>query len=207
MKKKKNIQGDIHEENKEEEKLEEIKQPEIIENIIELNEAQKHLEKMKENYNINITNNAVKVLKGIMNDIKEDYNKNKIQFGQNQKDIEKILERNENKVNHNINQEEKYIISKRNLKKLRELKIEKENLEKKIQKLEIRKKTLEEEGKMNLNEVDRNIQIKELREIKESLYENKSKLSHIEYCIKDILAEENNLTRDEKIKDFLNIVL
>ena len=57
---------------------------------------------------------------------------------------------------------------------------------------------------MNLNEVDRNIQIKELREIKESLYDNKSKLSHIEYCIKDILAEENNLTRDEKIKDFLN---
>jgi hypothetical protein len=30
-----------------EEKLEEIKQPEIIENIIELNEAQKHLEKLK----------------------------------------------------------------------------------------------------------------------------------------------------------------
>jgi hypothetical protein len=57
---------------------------------------------------------------------------------------------------------------------------------------------------MNLNEVDKNIQIKELREIKESLYDNKSKLSHIEYSIKDILAEENNLTRDEKIKDFLN---
>ena len=57
---------------------------------------------------------------------------------------------------------------------------------------------------MNLNEVDKNIQIKELREIKESLYDNKSKLSHIEYCIKDILAEENNLTRDEKIKEFLN---
>ena len=118
------------------------------------------------------------------------------------KDIEKIIERNESKVVHHINQEEKYILSKRNLKKLRELKNEKENLEKKIQKIEIRKKTLEEEGKMNLNEVDRNIQIKELREIKESLYDNKSKLSHIEYCIKDILAEENNLTRDEKIKDF-----
>ncbi len=196
--------GNIHEENKEEEKLEEIKQPEKTENIIELNEAQKHLEKIKEKYNINITNNAAKSLEGIMNDIKEDYNKNKIQFGQNQKDIEKILEKNESKNDHHINQEEKYIISKRNLKKLRELKIEKENLEKKIQLIEIRKKTLEEEGKMNLNEVDRNIQIKELREIKESLYDNKSKLSHIEYCIKDILAEENNLTRDEKIKEFLN---
>ena len=57
---------------------------------------------------------------------------------------------------------------------------------------------------MNLKEVDRNIQIKELRDIKENLYDNKSKLSHIEYSIKDILAEENNLTRDEKIKDFLN---
>ena len=49
-----------------------------------------------------------------MNDIKEDYNKNKIQFGQNQKNIEKILENKENKVDHHINNEEKYIISKRN---------------------------------------------------------------------------------------------
>ena len=81
--------GNIHEENKEEEKLEEIKQPEIIENIIKLNEAQKHLEKMKENYNINITNNAAKALEGIMNDIKEDYNKNKIQFVK----IKKILKK------------------------------------------------------------------------------------------------------------------
>ena len=85
---------------------------------------------MKEHYNINITNNAAKALEGIMNDIKEDYNKNKIQFGQNQKNIEKILENKENKVDHYINNEEKYIISKRNLKKLRELKNEKENLEK-----------------------------------------------------------------------------
>ena len=38
------------------------------------------------------------------------------------KDIEKIIERNESKVVHHINQEEKYIISKRNLKKLQELK-------------------------------------------------------------------------------------
>ena len=97
--------GNIHEENKEEEKLEEIKQPEIIENIIELNEAQKHLEKMKENYNINITNNAAKALEGIMNNIKEDYNKKNLNLSKS-KDIEKIIERNESKVVHDINQEE-----------------------------------------------------------------------------------------------------
>ncbi len=67
-----------------------------------------------------------------MNDIKEDYNKNKIQFVKIKKI--KILERNESKVEHHINQEEKYILSKRNLKKLRELKNEKENLEKKFKK-------------------------------------------------------------------------
>ena len=67
---------------------------------------------MKEHYNINITNNAAKALESIMNNIKDVYN-TKFNLSKS-KDIEKIIERNESKVVHHINQEEKYIISKRN---------------------------------------------------------------------------------------------
>ena len=48
---------------------------------------------MKEHYNINVTNNAAKALEGIMNDIKEDYNKKNLNLSKS-KDIEKIIERN-----------------------------------------------------------------------------------------------------------------
>ena len=62
---------------------------------------------MKEHYNINVTNNAAKALEGIMNNIKEDYNiTKKILNLSKSKDIEKIIERNESKVVHHINQEE-----------------------------------------------------------------------------------------------------
>ena len=54
-----------------------------------------------------------KALEGIMNNRKEDYNKKKFNLSKS-KDIEKIIVRNESKVVHHINQEEKYIISKRN---------------------------------------------------------------------------------------------
>ena len=47
-----------------------------------------------------------------MNNIKDVYN-TKFNLSKS-KDIEKIIERNESKVVHHINQEEKYIISKRN---------------------------------------------------------------------------------------------
>ena len=60
---------------------------------------------MKEYYNINVTNNTAKALEGIKNNIKEDYNNKKLNLSKS-KDIEKIIERNENKVVHQINQEE-----------------------------------------------------------------------------------------------------
>ncbi len=43
---------------------------------------------MKEHYNINVTNNAAKALEGIMNNIKEDYNKKNL-ICQNQKILKK----------------------------------------------------------------------------------------------------------------------
>ena len=101
-----------------EKKLNNQKQQKILPNQLKLKNI---LEKKKEHYNINVTNNAAKALEGIKNNIKEDYNKKNLNLSKS-KDIEKIIERNESKVVHHINQEEKYIISKRNLKKIQELK-------------------------------------------------------------------------------------
>ena len=55
-----------------EKKLNNQKQQKILPNLLKLKNI---LEKMKEHYNINITNNAAKALEGIMNNIKEDYKK------------------------------------------------------------------------------------------------------------------------------------
>ena len=88
----------------EEKKLNDQKHQKILPNQLKLKNI---LEKMKEHYNINVTNNAAKALEGIMNNIKEDYNiTKKILNLSKSKDIEKIIERNESKVVHHINQEE-----------------------------------------------------------------------------------------------------
>ena len=56
----------------EEKKLNNQKQQKILPNQLKLKNI---LEKMKEHYNINVTNNAAKTLEGIMNNIKEGYKK------------------------------------------------------------------------------------------------------------------------------------
>ena len=56
----------------EEKKLNNQKQQKILPNQLKLKNI---LEKMKEHYNINITNNAAKALEGIKNNRKEDYKK------------------------------------------------------------------------------------------------------------------------------------
>ena len=55
----------------EEKKLNNQKQQKILPNLLKLKNI---LEKMKEHYNINVTNNAAKALESIMNNRKEDYN-------------------------------------------------------------------------------------------------------------------------------------
>ena len=52
-----------------EKKLNNQKQQKILPNLLKLKNI---LEKMKEHYNINITNNAAKALESIMNNRKED---------------------------------------------------------------------------------------------------------------------------------------
>ena len=70
----------------EEKKLNNQKQQKILPNQLKLKNI---LEKKKEHYNINVTNNAAKALEGIMNNIKEDYKKN-LNLSKS-KDIEKII--------------------------------------------------------------------------------------------------------------------
>ena len=56
----------------EEKKLNNKKQQKILPNQLKLKNI---LEKKKQHYNINVTNNAAKALEGIMNNRKEDYKK------------------------------------------------------------------------------------------------------------------------------------
>ena len=69
-----------------EKKLNNQKQQKILPNLLKLKNI---LEKKKEHYNINITNNAAKALEGIKNNIKEDYN-TKFNLSKS-KDIEKRI--------------------------------------------------------------------------------------------------------------------
>ncbi len=57
---------------------------------------------------------------------------------------------------------------------------------------------------LNLNEVDKNLKNEELKKIKKDLTENNEKINQIEYNMKNILAEESGLTKDEKLKEFIN---
>ena len=67
-----------------EKKLNNQKQQKILPNLLKLKNI---LEKKKEHYNINVSNNTAKALEDIMNNRKEDYKKNLI--CQNQKILKK----------------------------------------------------------------------------------------------------------------------
>ena len=113
-------EGNIHEENINENEEEEEKEKK------ELNERQEYLEKMmKDKYNIRITNETGKTLENVMKDIKEDYKKDKFNFNNISRNVDKILEKNESISKESLFNDEKNIISKRNMKKLKELKNEK----------------------------------------------------------------------------------
>ena len=57
---------------------------------------------------------------------------------------------------------------------------------------------------LNLNEVDKNLKNEELKKINKDLTQNNEKINQIEYNMKNILAEESGLTKDEKLKEFIN---
>ena len=192
-------EGNIHEEKINENEEEEEKEKK------ELNERQEYLEKMmKDKYNIRITNETGKTLENVMKDIKEDYKKDKFNFNNISRNVDKILEKNESISKESLFNDEKNIISKRNMKKLKELKNEKEHINLKIKNLENKKNFITEEGINNLNEVDKNIKLEELKTIKKGISEYNSKLNEIEYNMKNIIAEESSFSKENKIKEFIN---
>ena len=192
-------EGNIHEEKINENEEEEEKEKK------ELNERQEYLEKMmKDKYNIRITNETGKTLENVMKDIKEDYKKDKFNFNNISRNVDKILEKNESISKESLFNDEKNMISKRNMKKLKELKNEKEHISLKIKNLENKRNFLTEEGINNLNEVDKNIKLEELKTIKKGISEYNSKLNEIEYNMKNIIAEESSFSKENKIKEFIN---
>ena len=195
--------GDIHEENNNEDNLKNENEQEKIEK----NEKQEYLEKKIENYNLKITNNTAKLIENAMNDIEEDFKQNKINLSDNSRNLNKLIEQYENKEknldNFTLN-DQKNILKKKNLQKLKNLKLDKDNLLKKIQKLDSQKKLIEDEGMLNLNEVDKNLKNEELKKINKDLTQNNEKINQIEYNMKNILAEESGLSKDEKLKEFIN---
>ncbi len=189
--------GNIHNENENE-----VNENES--NKIQLSEKQEYLEKkMKDNYNSKLTNNAAKAIENIMDGIKNDYKHNKLAISISPRNIDKLTLKKDGKEIH-LNNDERMLISKRNLKKLKELRDEKTNLENKIQKLKVQKNILEEEKNSNLNQVNENLRISELRKVKSELVDYNSKLYYIEITIKNILAEENYIPKEERIKELMD---
>ena len=193
--------GDIHEENNNEDNLQNENEQE--KNI--KSERQEYLEKKIENYNFKI--NTSKLIENAMKDIQEDFKQDKINLSENVKNVNKLIEKYEqnekNQDNFTLN-DKKNILKKKNLQKLKNLKLDKDNLLRKIQKLDSQRKLIEDEGMLNLNEVDKNLKNEELKKIKKDLTENNEKINQIEYNMKNILAEESGLTKDEKLKEFIN---
>ena len=195
--------GDIHEDNNNEDNL----QNENEQEKNEKNEKQEYLEKKIENYNFKITNNTARLIENTMKDIQEDFKQNKINLSDNPKNLNKLIEqyeKNEKNQDNFIVNDKSRILKKQNLQKLKNLKLDKDNLLKKIQKLDSQKKLIEDEGMLNLNEVEKNLKSEELRKIKKDLTENNEKINQIEYYMKNILAEESGLSKDEKLKEFIN---
>ena len=154
--------GDIHEENNNEDNLQNENEQE--KNV--KSERQEYLEKKIENYNFKI--NTSKLIENAMKDIQEDFKQDKINLSENVKNLNTLIEKYEqnekNQDNFTLN-DKKNILKKKNLQKLKNLKLDKDNLLKKIQKLDSQRKLIEDEGMLNLNEVDKNLKNEELKKI------------------------------------------
>ena len=175
--------------------------------IIEIKPREEYLQKKLEemNFDNNILNGVNRGLGLSLDFIKNNLDDDKILFTEVNNDnlIKKLVDENEEKEKNNKSDEQN-VISKKNLKKLRELREEKELLNNKIKKLETKKNYIENEGMMNINEVDKNLKMNELRKIKKETSFCNSRINEIDYQIKNIIAEEYSMSRKEKINLFLS---
>ena len=164
---------------------------------------QKKIEEM--NFNDEVINGVTKGLGLSLDNIKNELDEEKVLITEvtNDNKIKKYVEENEEREKIHKTDEQS-LMSKKNLQKLRNFREEKEKLNNYILKLDEKKKFIEEEGMMNLSEVDKNLKMDQLKKIKNQTLSCNQRINVIDYQIKNILADEYNLTREEKIKNFLN---
>ena len=164
---------------------------------------QKKIEKM--NFDDDIINGVTRGIGLSLDNIRNDMDEEKLLITEvsNENKIKKYVEENEEKEKIHKTDEQN-LMSKKNLQKLRNFREEKEKLNHYILKLDEKKKFIEEEGMMNLNEVEKNLKLDQLKKIKNQTLSCNQRINVIDYHIKNILADEYNLSRGEKIRNFLN---
>ena len=175
--------------------------------ILETKPREEYLQKKIEEMNIDnkIITGVTKGLGISLDFIKNDIDDEKVLITEvtNENKIKKYVLQNEEKEKIHKTDEQN-VMSKKNLQKLRNFRYEKDKLNNKIIKLETKKKFIEDEGMMNLGEVEQNLKNNELKKIKDETSSCNRRINILDYHIKNILAEESNLTRREKIKNYLN---
>ena len=194
------LEGDIHNESHEEiNENEKITEPSEIEKYL-LNK----LNKMK--ISNNLVNSISSNLGNSLNDVEKDIKDKQVSIRNipNDENIKRILEKNDDgKSKKSIEQN---IITKRNLKKLKEYCDEKEKLNDKLVQLENQKFFLENETEKNnnLSKIDESIQKEELKKLRRDVSNLNERICQIDYQIKNIILEESKLNKDEQIKKFLD---
>ena len=138
--------------------------------ILETKPREEYLQKKIEEMNIDnkIITGVTKGLGISLDFIKNDIDDEKVLITEvtNENKIKKYVLQNEEKEKIHKTDEQN-VMSKKNLQKLRNFRYEKDKLNNKIIKLETKKKFIEDEGMMNLGEVEQNLKNNELKKIKD----------------------------------------
>ena len=194
------VEPDIHEdinenENNEEEQIK-VKEPSEVEEYL-----QNKLKGM--NIQMNILDSISNGLGNSLNTIKSDYKDDQFSIRDipNNENIKRILEKSEDGKNKKTI--EQNIISKKNFKKLKEYKEERDKLNEKVLQLENQKNLIETNTDRS-NKINESIQKEELKKMKRDLSNYNERICQLDYQIKNIIAEESKLNKNEQIKNFID---
>ena len=194
------VEPDIHEdinenENNEEEQIK-VKEPSEVEEYL-----QNKLKGM--NIQMNILDSISNGLGNSLNTIKSDYKDDQFSIRDvpNNENIKRILEKSEDGKNKKTI--EQSIISKKNFKKLKEYKEERDKLNEKVLQLENQKNLIETNTDRS-NKINESIQKEELKKMKRDLSNYNERICQLDYQIKNIIAEESKLNKNEQIKNFID---
>ena len=194
------LEGDIHNESHEE----------INENQrnTEPSDIEKYLLNKLNKMNISnkIVNSISSNLGNSLTDVHKDMKDNQVSIRDipNDENIKRLLEKNDD--GKNKKSIEQNILTKRNLKKLKEYYDEKDKLNEKLYQLENQKLVLENETEKNnnLSIIDESIQKEELKKLRRDVSIVNERICQIDYQIKNIILEESKFNKDEQIKKFLD---